>query len=370
MKHESIQRGKFLQELRKANNMTQEELAEHMGVDSSDITLMETGIKYPEDEETLEKLAFYLNVTKNELINGNFDKNEVAKAEYNQEKIVLTTEHKKNLLLIVLSCIVIFIIIISVASLYGDGQKDTYYLYFNSDNIVDNESTLTKKSKYYSLAFNTLETNNKKGIKSVTIYYMDSNNQRVIVSGDNKDYDLVENKKSTYNLKELANEKAYLEVIYDDDTKETSKITISKDYKYIVTDEREPIKHTVKTTNEYIIHNTQALSGNDPSRYDGSVLLNYGFTKVGDIYVKKSKNYYIEYKDAILYLTIYRAGGNKHISRDIRLSSIKITDTSADRTVVVETAPPQGKLNCDIDLCTLTSDYSKYLNMLVSEIRG
>ena len=370
MKHESIQKGKFLQELRQANNMTQEELAEHMGVDASDITLMETGIKYPEDEETLEKLAFYLNVTKKELINGNFDKKEITRVNYDEEKSVLSTEHKKNFLIIVLSCIVIFIIIISLASLYGDGGKDKYYLYFNSDNVIDNESTLIKSGKKYELSFNSLETNDKKKIKSIILYYKDTNGEKVILSGNNKDYDLKETKKQSYDLKEFVYDKVYLEVTYDDDTKDTSKITVSKDYKYSVSDEREAVTHTHKTSNEYIIHNTQALSANDPSRYDGAPLLNHGFTKVGDSYVKKRKNYSIEYKDAIFYMTVYRAGGNKYMTRDIRRISVKYTDTSADRVVIVETVPPQGELDCDIDYCSLSTDYSKYVNLLIREIRG
>ena len=99
MKQESIKRGKFLQELREAQEMTQEELAEHMGMTAADITLMETGIKFPEDSETIEKLAFYLNVTKKELLSGDFSDIIEEKISVKPAKETITTEQKKNLLL-------------------------------------------------------------------------------------------------------------------------------------------------------------------------------------------------------------------------------------------------------------------------------
>ena len=96
MKQESIKRGKFLQELREAQEMTQEELAEHMGMTAADITLMETGIKFPEDSETIEKLAFYLNVTKKELLSGDFSSTEDSNITVKNTTSPITSEQKKN----------------------------------------------------------------------------------------------------------------------------------------------------------------------------------------------------------------------------------------------------------------------------------
>ena len=369
MKQESIQRGKILQQLREASGMTQEELADHMGLASSDITLMETGIKFPEDEETIEKLAFYLNVTKKELLTGNYDTNSVIKVEEKETKSILTNEHKKNILLIVLSCIVLFIIVISLASIRGEDPKNTYYLYFNNDNIIDNESTLVKTNKKYVLSLNTLQTINNKEIKSVSLYYKDNNDSDVIISGLNKDYNVTEDKTKEYNLKEMINNKTYLDIIYTDDTKDTTKIDVSTDYRYVVSDEREPVEHTVKVSKEKIIYNTQAMSANNSSHYDGEPLLQYGFTKENDYYIKRNKNYSIRYEDSIFYMTIFRTGGNMCVERDARQSLIKYTDYNKSKAVTVEMNTPNGKLNCDNDICTSNSDYYKYLNLLVDEVR-
>ena len=370
MKQESIKRGKFLQELREAQEMTQEELAEHMGMTAADITLMETGIKFPEDSETIEKLAFYLNVTKKELLSGDFSSTEDSNITVKNTTSPITSEQKKNFLLVVLSVLVFVIVIITLSSIKQDDRRDTYYLYFNNDNIVDNESKLTKSKKSYSLVLNELETVNNKDIKSITLYYKDNDDTDVIINGTNKDYELKQDKNNQYNLKDMTNEKIYLDVVYEDDTKDTTKVTLTTKYNYTVSDEREEVKHTVKKTSEYIIYNTQAMEANNSSNYDGSPLLAYGFKQSGNIYTKKTSKFAIEYYNSVFHLTIYRTGGNMKVERDARQALLKYTDNTKGRTVSVEMNPPAGKLNCDTYTCTSNTDYYKYLNELVSAIRG
>lgn len=67
MEQEKI--GKFISELRKENNMTQEELAEKMGVSDKSISRWENGKTMP-DISMLSILAKELNCTIQELLNG------------------------------------------------------------------------------------------------------------------------------------------------------------------------------------------------------------------------------------------------------------------------------------------------------------
>lgn len=61
--------GKFIQELRKENNMTQEELAEKLGVTSKSVSRWENGKTMP-DISLFNSLAAELNCTVSELLNG------------------------------------------------------------------------------------------------------------------------------------------------------------------------------------------------------------------------------------------------------------------------------------------------------------
>jgi transcriptional regulator with XRE-family HTH domain len=137
-----------------------------------------------------------------------------------------------------------------------------------------------------------------------------------------------------------------------------------------VSDEREPVEHHPHTSNEHIIYQTQPLSPNDAAHYDGSPLLNYGFKKVGEKYVKKTSKYKIEYLNSVFTLNLYSKSGTIVAVRDARESLIKYKDSNRAKTVIVQMATPHGKLNCDTDLCVASSDYYKYLNLLVSAVRG
>ena len=61
--------GKFISELRKANNMTQEQLAEKVGVTNKSISRWENGNTMP-DISILVQLSEILNTTLPELVNG------------------------------------------------------------------------------------------------------------------------------------------------------------------------------------------------------------------------------------------------------------------------------------------------------------
>ena len=77
--------GKFIAKLRKEKNMTQEQLAEKMGVSINAVSKLERGISFP-DVSLYKKLCNELNISIEELINGEKDNSESSK-----EKALITS---------------------------------------------------------------------------------------------------------------------------------------------------------------------------------------------------------------------------------------------------------------------------------------
>lgn len=85
--------GKFINELRKENNMTQEQLAEKMGVTDKSISRWENGKTMP-DISLLGTLADNLNITIQELLNGQkMTKNELLELKGTIENLI---EYESN----------------------------------------------------------------------------------------------------------------------------------------------------------------------------------------------------------------------------------------------------------------------------------
>ncbi len=125
--------GKFIAKLRKEKNMTQEQLAEKMGVSINAVSKWERGLSFP-DISLYKNLCKELDINIEELINGEKDKSEEAKEKAIISTIKETNKIKKNSknLLIVLS--IIFIGIVCGLTYYNKNLKvnlinDSDYLY-------------------------------------------------------------------------------------------------------------------------------------------------------------------------------------------------------------------------------------------------
>ena len=125
--------GKFIAKLRKEKNMTQEQLAEKMGVSINAVSKWERGLSFP-DVSLYKKLCKELDINIEELINGEKDKSEEAKEKAIISTIKETNKIKKNSkkLLIILSTI--FVIIVCGLIYYNRNLKvnlinDSDYLY-------------------------------------------------------------------------------------------------------------------------------------------------------------------------------------------------------------------------------------------------
>ena len=121
--------GKFIAKLRKEKNMTQEQLAEKMGVSINAVSKWERGLSFP-DVSLYKKLCKELGISIEELINGELDKSEVAK-----EKAIINVvksknkEKKKYKIVITISTILIGILIVLGIVLYKnkDDELERYY---------------------------------------------------------------------------------------------------------------------------------------------------------------------------------------------------------------------------------------------------
>ena len=130
--------GKFIAKLRKEKNMTQEQLAEKMGVSINAVSKWERGLSFP-DVSLYRKLCKELGINIEELINGEKDNSEEAK----EKAIISTVKEKEKIkknskkILIILS--MLFVIIVFGLMYYNKNLKvnlvnDSNFLY---DEVID-----------------------------------------------------------------------------------------------------------------------------------------------------------------------------------------------------------------------------------------
>ncbi len=132
--------GKFIAKLRKEKNMTQEQLAEKMGVSINAVSKWERGLNFP-DVSLYKKLCKELDISIEELINGEKDNSEEAK----EKAIIFTIKEKEKLRkntkkILVLFSLILIIIIIGVFH-YNNNLKinlvnDSNYLYDEVINFI------------------------------------------------------------------------------------------------------------------------------------------------------------------------------------------------------------------------------------------
>ncbi len=126
--------GKFIAKLRKEKNMTQEGLAEKMGVSINAVSKWERGLSFP-DVSLYKKICKELGISIEELINGEKDNSDEAKEKAIFSTIKETNKIKKNSkkILIVLSSL--FLIIICGLIYYNKNLRVN--LISDSDNLYD-----------------------------------------------------------------------------------------------------------------------------------------------------------------------------------------------------------------------------------------
>lgn len=148
-----IKIGKFIAELRKSKNMTQQQLAEKIGVSFKTVSKWETGRGMPE-LSTLKPLSDELGITINELLNGEkikkeeylnkLEENMIATIDYSDKKI---NEKDKNIGIFLL-IIGILISLTAVSIFSSDNSWSSIYSVLGSIVSLIGFSKIIKKLSY------------------------------------------------------------------------------------------------------------------------------------------------------------------------------------------------------------------------------
>ncbi len=125
--------GKFIAKLRKEKNMTQEQLAEKMGVSINAVSKWERGLSFP-DVSLYKKICKELDINIEELINGEKDNSEEAKEKAIISTINETNKIKKRTKNKIIVLLISFVVIIIGIYFYNNKFKinlvnDSYELY-------------------------------------------------------------------------------------------------------------------------------------------------------------------------------------------------------------------------------------------------
>lgn len=121
--------GKFIAQLRKEKNMTQQELAEKMGVSINAVSKWERGLSFP-DVSLYKKLCKELDINIEELINGERGNSSKAKDKAIMNTVNSIQKTKKKLHLVVLISIMIVITLVIVNSFICKSSEDKLAEYY------------------------------------------------------------------------------------------------------------------------------------------------------------------------------------------------------------------------------------------------
>ena len=126
--------GKFIQEMRKQKKMTQQELAEKLGVSDKSVSRWENGKNMP-DVSLYKLLCDELNISVNDLISGEKIKEEEYKEKTDKNIIeTITNENKKikkikNKSMIIICTLIIIILLLTFIFITLIGNKEDEYKY-------------------------------------------------------------------------------------------------------------------------------------------------------------------------------------------------------------------------------------------------
>ena len=156
-----IKIGKFIAEQRKQKNLTQEQLAEKLGINNRTISRWENGINMP-DISLYKKICEVLDISVEELINGEKTKKENVKQSY--EKALITTvdsnekQGKKINKLLKILALVISVSIISILIIIIYYNKKYPKIDIYNMNVIESDKNelnekLTLNQKDYKIYF-------------------------------------------------------------------------------------------------------------------------------------------------------------------------------------------------------------------------
>lgn len=340
--------GKFIKELRKAHNLTQDDLGSKVFVTRKAVSKWENGICYP-SIDTIPFLADALDVTFDEILTAEFsDDNPLNdKNKYGYILRVLRSKQIKNLIKIT-----ILFIMITLLIFYHENHNSTkiYKLFYEDDYVyLKNGIIITTRSKTY-LNLGTITTDfvnaDIASYSTFRLYYKDNNNQEKTLLEYNADT-IIHNEKNYY--KELNNvdirnklNNLYLKMIYKDLNNQTKEYEMHLNVELYfqnddILDYQKPEKENPFSNNEKGLNNDEPEGAKEDYPYSIDLSFLYQMTTDEIITKYNNKNIIVQneelnisYNDSILYIKnqnyIFRVDllGNEILFKNFLLTSKEI----------------------------------------------
>ncbi len=230
--------GKFLQELRKEQRLTQEQLAQKLAIERTNISKWEKGRSVP-NAEYLFQLQELFNVSINEILYGE-RKNLNNQNEIDIVPINIMKDSKRKIKRIfIFSSAIIGLLILAFFSYYFINNYNSikvYKIYGNSKNFYINDGIMvTSREKSY-IKIGSIGNYSGMNILKIRLYFKDGNKENNIFIGSESDSELLLVNRFNYNelyeykdVKWIINE-LYLEIITNDNYKNTLKLNVQKDF--------------------------------------------------------------------------------------------------------------------------------------------
>lgn len=317
------ERGKYLKKLREAKGLSQQELADKLNYTRQNLSRWENGIAFPNDSEIINKLADFLGVSDDDLINPSLKSEESEPKKHKFSKFIFV-------IFLIVTLIVSFIIyLIKHQRIYDINLGD----YFSGVYVI------TPKERYINI-YNIKEI---KELANIYLYTVYNNEEKSIINTSDKNINIHEDYISDeYNLKYINKCGMHLIIYFNDDSYQK--------YDYYANEKE--YDNTCDYDFKYIRDNFLSDYG---FTYDGS---SYNYIFDDNIVTYDGSNYraYIskngiletlESLEASMYLyERYNTKGEKLIEKSIRINDSK---------------------NCNEESCLTYEDYAKFINFLIGK---
>ena len=172
--------GKFIQEKRKKENLTQKELSEKLNISEKTISKWECGKGLPE-VSLMQPLCQELKITVNELLNGQDDPDDNNQGYINYIEFNNQKNKKKIIIAIIVFIILMLYFILGIYFLNNYEKTTVYKLYGESENFTYLDGILTKSNMYNILQDVTIvSTNEDISTDDITGYEFKCGNIRIV----------------------------------------------------------------------------------------------------------------------------------------------------------------------------------------------
>lgn len=281
--------GLFLCNLRKNNNMTQEDIAKKLFTSRENVSKWERGINMPTPDTLLELSKIY-NVSVNEILLGERKSKENLDRVDNISLEVIRESHIKIKKITKIFITIIMLLVVSILSYYFINTYNSIHVFFiggsNEDFDILNGIAFFSKEKSY-IRLGKINCKGECNIDRVTFMYTDNNkDEHQVYSSDEIDYILTSsngfNQYFSYNDMKYIIENSYL-IIKQGEIENVLKLEFYKDMSNKILFETDNGKNLEKD-------NSLSNAKEDILALENYFKLNYKYDNETNNYYKKTKN--------------------------------------------------------------------------------